>query len=67
MVEIAFIRYFSLMFLDIRIFARMTPEDKVKCVELHMAKGVTGMCGDGGNDASALKVAHVGFALSNAN
>ncbi|KAI9255357.1 hypothetical protein EDC94DRAFT_617434 [Helicostylum pulchrum] len=49
-----------------RVFARMTPNDKVKCVQLHMEKGVTAMCGDGGNDCGALRAAHVGMALSEA-
>ena len=49
---------------DIRIFARMTPLDKVKCVRLHMSNHITAMCGDGGNDAGALKAAHAGIALS---
>jgi cation-transporting ATPase 13A3/4/5 len=49
-----------------RVFARMTPNDKVLCVQLHMEKGVTAMCGDGGNDCGALRAAHVGMALSEA-
>ena len=49
-----------------RVFARMTPNDKVACVQLHMEKGVTAMCGDGGNDCGALRAAHVGMALSEA-
>ena len=49
---------------DIRIFARMTPLDKVKCIRLHMSHHITAMCGDGGNDAGALKAAHAGIALS---
>ncbi|KAJ3414429.1 hypothetical protein HDV05_006610 [Chytridiales sp. JEL 0842] len=51
---------------DTRIFARMSPEDKVNCVRLHMEKAVTAMCGDGGNDAGALKASHSGIALSEA-
>ncbi|KAL2914989.1 hypothetical protein HK105_205533 [Polyrhizophydium stewartii] len=51
---------------ETRVFARMSPEDKVKCVRLHMARSVTAMCGDGGNDAGALKAAHAGVALSEA-
>ncbi|KAG1467446.1 hypothetical protein G6F56_004412 [Rhizopus delemar] len=47
-----------------RVFARMTPNDKVMCIQLHMEKGVTAMCGDGGNDCGALRAAHVGLALS---
>ncbi|KAJ1900849.1 hypothetical protein LPJ66_001203 [Kickxella alabastrina] len=50
--------------LDIRIFARMTPQGKVDCVQLHMERAVTAMCGDGGNDCGALRAAHVGIALS---
>ncbi|KAG0190539.1 hypothetical protein DFQ28_001935 [Apophysomyces sp. BC1034] len=49
-----------------RVFARMTPTNKVQCVQLHMEKGVTAMCGDGGNDCGALRAAHVGLALSEA-
>ncbi|KAJ3042002.1 hypothetical protein HDV00_008293 [Rhizophlyctis rosea] len=52
--------------LDTRIFARMLPEDKVRCVRLHMEHAVTAMCGDGGNDAGALKASHAGIALSEA-
>jgi cation-transporting ATPase 13A3/4/5 len=52
--------------LHTRVFARMTPGDKVQCVQLHMEKGVTAMCGDGGNDCGALRAAHVGLALSEA-
>jgi len=49
-----------------RVFSRMTPNDKVMCVQLHMEKGVTAMCGDGGNDCGALRAAHVGIAMSDA-
>lgn len=53
--------------LKTRIFSRMTPQGKVDCVKLHMGTGsVTGMCGDGGNDCGALRIAHVGVALSDA-
>jgi cation-transporting ATPase 13A3/4/5 len=47
-----------------RVFARMTPVDKVTCVELHMATDITAMCGDGGNDCGALRAAHVGMCVS---
>lgn len=51
----------------IRIFSRMTPVEKADCIAEMMAAGVvTGMCGDGGNDCGALRVAHVGVALSDA-
>ncbi|KAI7902541.1 uncharacterized protein BX663DRAFT_552451 [Cokeromyces recurvatus] len=49
-----------------RVFARMTPNNKIQCVQLHMEKGITAMCGDGGNDCGALRAAHVGIALSEA-
>ncbi|KAJ2869934.1 hypothetical protein GGH93_005958, partial [Coemansia aciculifera] len=49
-----------------RVFARMLPNDKVSCVQLHMERGITAMCGDGGNDCGALRAAHVGLALSDA-
>lgn len=51
-----------------RIFARASPEEKVMVVELFMARGlVVGMTGDGGNDCGALRAAHVGVALSEAD
>ena len=49
-----------------RIFARMTPADKMQCVELLMERAITAMCGDGGNDCGALRSAHVGIAMSEA-
>lgn len=52
--------------LDTRVFARMTPNGKVKCVQLHMERGITAMTGDGGNDCGALRAAHVGIAMSDA-
>ncbi|KAJ2156033.1 hypothetical protein GGF46_005456 [Coemansia sp. RSA 552] len=52
--------------LRIRVFARMKPTHKVECVEQHMQYAATAMCGDGGNDCGALRAAHVGIALSDA-
>jgi cation-transporting ATPase 13A3/4/5 len=52
--------------LDIRVFARMTPNGKVQCIQLHMERGITAMTGDGGNDCGALRAAHVGIAMSDA-
>ncbi|CAO3596256.1 unnamed protein product [Absidia cylindrospora] len=52
--------------MDIRVFARMTPNGKVQCIQLHMERGITAMTGDGGNDCGALRAAHVGIAMSDA-
>jgi len=55
------------LLLHTRIFARVKPDQKVKVVEMHMEEGlITGMCGDGGNDCGALRAAHAGIALSDA-
>ena len=55
------------LLLHTRIFARVSPTQKTDVVSLHMARGlVVGMCGDGGNDCGALRRAHVGLALSDA-
>ncbi|KAI7824973.1 hypothetical protein BX661DRAFT_206461 [Kickxella alabastrina] len=54
------------LLLNTRVFARMQPNDKVLCVQQHMEHGITAMCGDGGNDCGALRAAHVGLALSDA-
>jgi len=51
----------------VRVFARMSPLDKVAVVQLYIEAGfITAMCGDGGNDCGALRAAHVGIALSDA-
>ena len=51
-----------------RVFARMSPDDKTDCVQLHMAAGsIVSMCGDGGNDCGALRASHVGLALSDSD
>lgn len=51
----------------VRVFGRCTPQDKVSVVRFFVDQGfVTLMCGDGGNDTGALKTAHVGIALSDA-
>jgi cation-transporting ATPase 13A3/4/5 len=51
----------------IRVYGRCTPNDKVSVVSAFIDKGfITSMCGDGGNDCGALKTAHVGIALSDA-
>ncbi len=50
-----------------RVFGRCTPSDKVSIVSTFVEMGhIVLMCGDGGNDCGALKAAHVGIALSDA-
>lgn len=51
----------------IRIFARMSPSSKAMVITRFRSLGfVVGMCGDGGNDCGALRAAHAGIALSEA-
>ena len=50
-----------------KVFGRCTPNDKVSIVSTFAGMGeIVLMCGDGGNDCGALKAAHVGIALSDA-
>jgi H+-transporting ATPase len=49
------------------VFAGVLPEDKFNLVKAFQASGVTvGMCGDGANDAPALRQAQIGIAVSTA-
>ena len=49
------------------IFARMSPDQKQQLVMSLQALGYyVGMCGDGANDCGALKSAHAGISLSEA-
>lgn len=49
------------------IFARMLPDQKCQLIEKLQEIGYSvGMCGDGANDCEALKAAHAGISLSEA-
>uniref|UniRef100_T1GC36 P-type ATPase A domain-containing protein n=1 Tax=Megaselia scalaris TaxID=36166 RepID=T1GC36_MEGSC len=49
------------------VFARMSPDQKQELiVELQSLGHYVGMCGDGANDCGALKAAHAGISLSQA-
>lgn len=49
------------------VFARMSPDQKLQLIEELQNIGYNvGMCGDGANDCEALKAAHAGISLSEA-
>jgi len=52
---------------DFSVFAGVLPEDKYQLVKFYQQAGhVVGMCGDGANDAPALRQAQIGIAVSTA-
>jgi H+-transporting ATPase len=52
---------------DFAVFAGVLPEDKYRLVKAFQKRGHTvGMCGDGANDAPALRQAQMGIAVSTA-
>ena len=52
---------------EFAVFAGVLPEDKYKLVKAYQTAGHTvGMCGDGVNDAPALRQAQIGIAVSTA-
>ncbi|MGH1572426.1 HAD-IC family P-type ATPase [Methylobacterium sp. P31] len=52
---------------DFAVFAGVLPEDKFRLVKALQGEGHTvGMCGDGANDAPALRQAQIGIAVSSA-
>lgn len=52
---------------EFAVFAGVLPEDKFRLVQALQSGGhIVGMCGDGANDAPALRQAHMGIAVSTA-
>ena len=50
-----------------KVFGRCKPDEKVSVVTTFVEMGeISLFCGDGGNDCGALKAAHIGIALSDA-
>jgi cation-transporting ATPase 13A3/4/5 len=63
----SFPKIFEKILLNGSVYARMSPDQKAQLVEHLISIGYcVSMCGDGANDCSALKAAHVGISLSEA-
>jgi P-type Mg2+ transporter len=53
--------------LDTQVFAKCTPDDKLKLIERYSQYGSLAFLGEGINDALALKKAHVGMVVHNSS
>ena len=63
----SFPRIFEKILVNGTVYARMSPDQKAQLVEHLISIGYcVSMCGDGANDCGALKAAHVGISLSEA-
>ncbi|XP_039297989.1 polyamine-transporting ATPase 13A2 [Nilaparvata lugens] len=59
--------YVDIILLKCVVFARMSPLHKTQLITAYQSLGyIVTMCGDGANDCGALKAAHVGISLTNA-
>lgn len=65
--DVSYLALFHKVLVGSQIFSRMSPDQKMRLVEeLQKIGYFVGMCGDGANDCGALKAAHVGISLSEA-
>jgi P-type Mg2+ transporter len=52
---------------EVKVFARVLPEDKLKIIEILQKEKFVGFLGEGINDAPALKIANTSLAVDNAS